>query len=90
MDDIQNSMGSGKITLSAIQKVESGKSQLEELSGNAWSMYISAGGVWFEGYYDQGEGGKVSLGQFKIAVQTYVDFLFDPEHRKIDVEFPEQ
>ncbi|WP_322469395.1 S-layer family protein [Hydrogenophaga sp. SNF1] len=44
--------------------------------------------VWFEGLYSQGEGGEVSFAQYKLAVQTYVRFLADPEHKPIEVEFP--
>jgi hypothetical protein len=87
-DDIQNPQGSGAAALKAIQKVESGESTQEELGGNAWSTYITPHKVWFEGYYNQGEGGEVSLAQYKLAVQTYVQFLSDPEQKCIEVAFP--
>jgi hypothetical protein len=86
--DIQNPEGSGAAALKAIQKVESGESAQEELGGNAWSTYITPQKVWFEGYYNQGEGGEVSLAQYKLAVQTYVRFLSDPEQKCIEVAFP--
>ena len=41
-------------------------------------------------YGDNGpeEGGEVSLAQFKVAVQTYLEFLRDPERKPIEVPFP--
>jgi len=87
-NDIQNPEGSGAATLEAIRKVESEESDLEELGGNAWYTFISASKVWFEGQYNQGEGGEVSFEQYKLAVQTYVRFLADRERKPIEVEFP--
>jgi hypothetical protein len=87
-NDIQDAEGSGAATLAALQKVEDGQSSTEELGGNAWYTYIKPGRVWFEGQYGQGEGGEVSFRQYKLAVETYVKFLSDPEHRPIEVEFP--
>lgn len=46
--------------------------------------------VWFEGLYSQGEGGEVSFAQYKLAVQTYVRFLADPEGKTIEVAFPDR
>ncbi|MDP1683809.1 hypothetical protein [Hydrogenophaga sp.] len=51
-------------------------------------MNITRDKVWFEGLYSQGEGGEVSFAQYKLAVQTYVRFLADPEGQPIEVEFP--
>jgi hypothetical protein len=87
-NDIQNSAGSGAATLQALRRVELGQSATEELGGNAWYTYITLEKVWFEGQYNQGEGGEVSFAQYKLAVQTYVRFLADPEHKPIEVEFP--
>ena len=89
-DDIQHPEGSGAATLEAIRKVEAKESDFEELGGNAWYTFISPDNVRFEGQYHQGAGGEVSLAQFKLAVQTYVRFLFDPERKPIEVEFPSQ
>ena len=86
--DIQNPEGSGACVLAWIQKVERGELDLADVDGNAWVMNVTREKVWFEGLYSQGEGGDVSLAQFKLAVQTYVRFLADPEHKPIEVEFP--
>ncbi len=88
MSDVQSAEGSGSTTVGAILRVESAASSVEELGGNAWYTYISQSGVRFEGQYDQGEGGEVSLEQYKLAVETYVRFLSDPEHKPIEVVFP--
>ena len=88
-NDIQTAEGSGAATLKALALVEKGESEKEELGGNAWYTYINQDKVWFEGQYSQGEGGEVSFAQYKLAVQTYVRFLADPEHRPIEVPFPD-
>lgn len=87
-NDIQNPSGSGAETLAAILRVEQRQSELEELGGNAWYTYIARDKVWFEGQYSQGEGGEVTLTQFKLAVQTYLQFLKDPEHNATEIDFP--
>lgn len=71
-----------------IDRIESGKVDLIEADGNAWVAHITRDKVWFEGLYDQGEGGEVSFEQYKLAVQTYVRFLRDPEHKPAEVELP--
>ncbi|RYZ84078.1 MAG: hypothetical protein EOP06_18760, partial [Proteobacteria bacterium] len=48
-----------------IEKVESDQLDLADLDGNGWIMNIAREKVWFEGLYSQGEGGEVSLSQFK-------------------------
>lgn len=88
MSDIQNPAGSGKQTLAAILRVEQRQSELEELGGNAWYTHITRDKVWFEGQYSQGEGGEVTLEQFKLAVQTYLQFLEDADHKPIEINFP--
>ncbi len=50
--------------------------------------HITRDKVWFEGLHSQGEGGEVSFAQYKLAVQTCVRFLADPERRPIEVPFP--
>lgn len=72
-----------------VRKVEMGELNLADVDGNAWVINITREKVWFEGLYGQGEGGEVSLLQFKLAVQTYLQFLNDPEHKTVEVEFPE-
>lgn len=88
MSDIQSADGSGATTLAAIQRVESSLSNTEELGGNAWYTFIFLEGVHFEGQYEQGDGGRVSLAQYKLAVETYIRFLRDPDQRPIEVTFP--
>lgn len=72
-----------------VGKVDRGELNLADVDGNAWVINITREKVWFEGLYGQGEGGEVSLLQFKLAVQTYLQFLNDPEHKPVEVEFPE-
>lgn len=88
MSDIQTAEGSGTCVLEWIRKVESGEIDFADVDGNAWVMNISRDKVWFEGLYSQGEGGEVSFAQYKLAVQTYVRFLSDPEQKPIEVDFP--
>jgi hypothetical protein len=87
-DDIQHPQGSGAQALEEIRKIESGEAQKIEADGNAWVAHITKERVWFEGLYNQGEGGEVSLAQYKLAVQTYVQFLSDSEQKCIEVAFP--
>ena len=89
-DDIQNPDGSGATALEEIRRIESGETDRIESDGNAWVAYITPDKVWFEGLYSQGEGGEVTFAQYKLAVQTYVRFLFDPERKPIEVEFPSE
>ena len=86
--DIESAEGSGKVFLRGIQQIEAGDLDLIEADGNAWVAHIAKDKVWFEGLYSQGEGGEVSFAQYKLAVETYVCFLSDPQHRPIEVEFP--
>jgi len=86
--DIQSAQGSGASALSEIRCIETGEASLIEADGNAWVAHITPDRVWFEGLYSQGEGGEVSFAQYKLAVETYVRFLADPEHKTIEVPFP--
>ena len=86
--DIQSAEGSGSDFLEAIRRIEAGEVERIEADGNAWVAHITRDKVWFEGLYNQGEGGEVSFAQYKLAVQTYVRFLADPERKPIEVEFP--
>jgi hypothetical protein len=90
MSDIQTAEGSGATALQEIHRIESGEADLIEADGNAWVAHITRDKVWFEGLYSQGEGGEVGLAQYKLAVQTYVRFLVDPERRTIEVPFPDR
>lgn len=87
--DIQNSEGSGATAMREIQRIEIGEADKIESDGNAWVTHITPIKVWFEGLYSQGTGGEVSFAQYKLAVETYVRYLADPERRPIEVPFPE-
>jgi hypothetical protein len=86
--DIQSAEGSGGSFLEGIRQIEAGEVEKIEADGNAWIAYITRDKVWFEGLYGQGKGGEVSFAQYKLAVQTYVRFLSDPELKPIEVPFP--
>jgi hypothetical protein len=88
-NDIQTVQGSGADALECIRRIEVCELPKIELGGNGWITHIAHGKVWFEGVYSQGEGGEVSLAQYKFAVQTYLQFLSDPESKPIEVAFPE-
>lgn len=88
MSDIQSAEGSGATALKEIRRIEAGEVGLIESDGNAWVAHITPDKVWFEGLYNQGEGGEVSFAQYKLAVETYVRFLADPERKPIEVPFP--
>lgn len=88
--DIESAEGSGADYLHWMRKVERGELDRVGIDGNAWVAHVTRDKVWFEGLYSQGEGGEVSFNQFKFAVETYMRYLGDPEHRPIEVEFPQQ
>jgi len=87
-EDIQTAEGSGADFLEGIRRIEAGEVDLIEADGNAWVAHITREKVWFEGLYSQGEGGAVSFAQYKLAVETYVRFLADPERKPIEVPWP--
>lgn len=89
-DDIQSAEGSGATALKLIHQIETGEEDRIDADGNAWIAIITRDKVWFESLYSQGEGGEVSLAQYKLAVQTYVSFLADPESKPIEVPFPDE
>ncbi len=86
--DIASAQGAGADFIEGIRRIEAGEVDKIEADGNAWVAHITKDKVWFEGLYSQGEGGEVSFAQYKLAVQTYVRFLADPQHRTIEVPFP--
>jgi hypothetical protein len=88
MSDIQSPGGSGATALREIAEIESGNAVHIESDGNAWVTHVTPTKVWFEGLYEQADGGEVSLGQYKLAVESYVRFLADPERKPIEVPFP--
>lgn len=85
--DVPNPSGAACV-MSWIQKIESDELDLADVDGNAWVMNITRDKVWFEGLYSQSEGGEVTLAQFKLALQTYLRFLEDPDHKSIEIDFP--
>jgi len=78
-----------KVWLAAIEKIEAGVEKEIEKSTEGWVFVLSPNSVLFAGEFDQGTGGKVSLAQFKLAVQTYLRFLQDPERKPNEVVFPD-
>jgi hypothetical protein len=85
--EIDNDVGPEFLQL--IDRVESGKDDLIDADGNGWVAYITRDKVWFESLYNDGEGGAVTLAQYKLAVATYLRFLSDPERKPIEVDFPD-
>lgn len=86
---IESSDGLNPAPLRAIRMVEAGELVETSTVGTGWIAHLTRKKVWFEGLCDQGEGGEVSFAQYKLAVETYVRFLADPEHKTIEVPFPE-
>jgi len=72
-----------------IERIEKGHANCVKESTEGWEFEIKPDGVQFDGLYDQGTGGEVSLAQFKLAVRTYLRFLQDPERKPIEVVFPD-
>ncbi|MES2974162.1 MAG: hypothetical protein V4757_11175 [Pseudomonadota bacterium] len=70
-------------------EVEAGRVEWVEEETEGWLFWIRSNEVTFEGKFDQGSGGKVSLEQFKLAVSTFRDFLNDPKRDPIEVPFPD-
>lgn len=71
-----------------IAKVEAGELDSMEVDGNGWVIHISLNEVSFRGLYEQGEGGDVSIEQFKFAVETFLQFLSDSSLAPIRVNLP--
>lgn len=57
---------------------------------NAWYTHTAQGRVWFEGQDSQGEGGEITLAQFKRAIERYVRYLADPASKPIAVALSSQ
>ncbi len=89
-EDVQSAGGSGACVLEWIHRIESGELELADVDGNAWIIYITRDKVWFEGLYEQGTGGPVTLAQFKFAVETYIHFLANPGTKPTEVPFMEK
>lgn len=71
-----------------IAQIESGEKDLIEADGSAWVVHITRDKVWFASLYNQGEGGEISLTQYKLAMQAYAQFLADPNSTSVEVDFP--
>lgn len=89
MSDIQSAEGSGATILAGIRDIESGKTQYIEADGNAHIAFITPHEVWFQNLYIDIDESPVSFRQYKIAVETWVKFLADPERKPIVVPFPD-
>lgn len=87
--DIESATGSGAKALEELRRIQAGEIAKIESGGNAWVTHITPSKVWFEGLYSQGTGGEVTFAQYKLAVETYVRFLSDPERVPLEVPFPE-
>jgi hypothetical protein len=89
-----------ELAIESIAQVEREEIQKSSVGINATSAVFNStkATFWFEfgfteGYVDDGygeEGGEVTLAQFKLAVQTYLQFLRDPDRKPIEVPFPLQ
>ena len=82
----------GEGVIRQIEQVETYLLNEAEAEGHAYVCWLTREGVTFE--FQHGEngpekGGEVTLAQFKLAVQTYLQFLRDPERKPIEVPFPE-
>ena len=78
--------------LKDIEEIETGKAKIWEEGTEAYMFWLTREGVTFEFQYGENgpeKGGEVTLAQFKLAVQTYLQFLRDPERKPIEVPFPE-
>jgi hypothetical protein len=88
-DDIQTAEGSGADYIEGLRQIEAGETDYIAADGNEWIAHIHRDRVWFESLHNQAEGGEVTFEQYKLAVQTYVLFLSDPERKPIEVIFPD-
>jgi hypothetical protein len=75
--------------LKEIVRIENGSSTTIQKETEMWRFCLQPSGVYFDGKFDQGTGGDVTLAQFKVAVGTYLQFLNDPDRKLIDVVFPD-
>ena len=89
MSDIQSAEGSGATALTAIRNIENGTETYIEADGNAHIVFITRHEVWFGCLYDDIDESPVSFRQYKLAVETWVKFLADPERKPIVVPFPD-
>ncbi len=87
--DIQSADGSGADAIGAIRNIEDGTETYIEADGNAHIAFITPHEVWFGNLYVDVDESPVSFRQYKLAVETWVKFLADPERKPIVVPFPD-
>ena len=87
--DIQSADGSGADFIGAIRDIEAGTESYIKADGNAHIAFITPREVWFENLYVDIDESPVSFRQYKLAVETWVKFLADPERKPIVVPFPD-
>ena len=75
--------------LAEIRAIESGETRYIEADGNAFITFITPHEVWFQNLYIDIDESPVSFRQYKLAVETWVKFLADPERKPIVVPFPD-
>jgi hypothetical protein len=90
-----NSIESG---LEKIDQIERGELQESSTGNDAMAVIFDATKATFwcefgfsENFVNDGlgeEGGEVTFAQFKLVMQTYSQFLRDPERKPIEVPFP--
>ena len=89
MADIQSAKGSGATALKEIRDIEDGTQSYIEADGNAFITFITPDEVWFQNLYIDIDESPVSFRQYKLAVETWMKFLADPERKPIVVPFPD-
>ncbi len=89
MSDIQSADGSGADFIAAIRDIEAGTETYIKADGNAHIAFITPHEVWFGNLYVDIDESPVSFRQYKLAVETWVKFLADPERKPIVVRFPD-
>ena len=79
--------------LEKIQKLETDEIEEIDSSTEGYEFFLRKNGpIVFEFQYGENgpeKGGEVTLNQFKLTVQTYLQFLRDPDRKPIEVPFPE-
>ena len=92
LDRVASSVDDCDSILVDIARIESGMSTSAGKGLDEYAVDFTKEGAefWFE-HAPDGEqiGGNVSLGQLKLAVQTFRQFLNDPERKMIEVAFPD-
>ena len=92
LDRVSASVAACDAVLEDIEKVESGAIATAGRGLDEYAVDFTKDGAvfWFEHAPDgQQAGGRVSLGQLKLAVQTFRQFLNDPDRKVIEVAFPD-